>query len=148
MVKYFVPSPKPETSRGGTKYFVRLFPLASELSEVWTGSGPDLPVGYEGAEACPDCSAFRFSKHETLCIRNPLSPWELSTAWKPLHTKSQIFFGAGHPITPVDDYMSVEKQKRLQSLGVVVMYGDSGNITDANIENRAVIASWRERGRK
>jgi hypothetical protein len=119
---------------------------------VWDGTGPELPPGYEGAEACPDCSAFRYSKHAPLCIRNPdQQTFDLRAAWPEIHTKTQIFFGAGHPIqTDIDEYMTMEKQKRLTRLGIVVMYDipvDSSfpKLNDADFEKRQVIVSWRRR---
>lgn len=170
--KYFVPVSRkvapesPAKSVTGAKYFVRSFPLPAELPEVWDGTGPDLPPGYEsrvdnptgvrygGAEACPDCSAFRGSKHAPLCIRNPAQQtFDMAAAWEPLHTKEQIFFGAGHPIqTDVDHYMTQEKQRRLARLGIVVLYdipqGSSFHVLDdAHFEKRQVIAHWRERRR-
>jgi hypothetical protein len=160
--KYFVPAPRakavPESpSRrtvpvgekepvAGTKYFKRSYPLPVELPEVWAGAGPDLPPGYEGAEGCPDCSAFRGQKHLPLCIRNPAgTTWNLATTWAVIRTREQIFFGAGHPIiSRVDDYMTEEKQRRLSNLGVVVMYDKMAGVRSVDAE-REVIASWRVR---
>lgn len=75
----------------------------------------------------------------------------MSAAWEPIHVKEQIFFGVGHPILhDVDDYMTKEKQRRLQHLNVVVMYdypADSQFKTpnEADVEQRGVITSWRRR---
>lgn len=138
---------------------VRTFPLPVELPEVWDGTGPDLPPGYAGAEACPDCSAFKFSRHAPLCIRNPAQQtFSLQYAWAELHTKEQIFFGVGHPILlDVDDYMTKAKQERLVRLNVVVLYdfpapGSSVAKTyrktptqNGGVAERSVIAHWRER---
>jgi hypothetical protein len=158
--KYFVPAPRKavpespsrrivpvgEKQSAGAKYFTRSYPMPSELPEVWAGAGPDLPTDYVGAEACPDCSAFRGEKHLPLCIRNPAgTTWNLAEAWAVIHTRQQIFFGAGHPIThDVDAYMNTEKQRRLAKLGVVVMYDRQAGVQSVDAE-REVIASWRVR---
>lgn len=162
VTKYFVPAPRKTTvpelpalpfakvkkggvlAVAGAKYFTRSYPVPAELSEVWDGTGPDLPPGYAGAEGCPDCSAFRGENHLPLCIRNPAgTTWNLATAWAAIHTRVQIFFGAGHPIQiDVDGYMTIERQRRLTKLGVVVMYDKKAGIQNVDAE-REVIASWR-----
>lgn len=149
---------KPKTQKSadaGTKYFTRTVPLPSELDEIWRGTGPELPPGYEGGEACPDCSAFKGVRHAPYCIRNPMGGLDITEAWQALRTKVQIFFGAGHPIgdKDFDSYMTVERQKKLQRAAMVVMYdfpaGDSrvgrSLLNAGEIETRSVIVEWKKR---
>lgn len=139
-------------------YFARKIPLPSELSEIWRGTGPELPAGYDGAEACPDCSAFKGQKHAQLCIRNPLGSLDITAAWQALRTKVQIFFGVGHPISDkdFDSYMTVDRQKKLRAASMVVMYDfpDSNSyvgrtlLSPGELHERAVIAEWTTRRAK
>lgn len=137
-----------ESAGGATKYFVRpqTYPDVSALDDVWWGTGPDLPPHYEGAEACPDCTAFKFSKHAALCIRHPNSPWSLALAWDALHTKKQIFFGVGHPIVAdADSYMTMERQRALVRGNIVVLYED-GKLFAPFIWGRNLYQQWSESG--
>lgn len=112
-----------EPAGGATKYFTRRVVLASELDEVWRGTGPDLPPGYEGAEGCPDCSAFKYTPHARSCIRHPRSPWHATGQWDELHTKQQIYFGVGHPVVAdVDSYMTMDRQRVIARAAMVVRY--------------------------
>jgi hypothetical protein len=139
----------------GAKYFQRTTPLPSELDEIWRGKGPELPPGYKGAEACPDCSAFKGQKHAQLCIRNPLGALDIGAAWQEVRTKVQIFFGAGHPLSngDFDTYMTIDRQLKLKAASYVVMYdfpaGDSrvgrSILSPGEVEQRAVVAEWKAR---